>query len=149
MKSLILALAIIAALASLSSAQETYTLNFSAGNVSDLTAIVAAKNERTCLQWSLAVDCTQAQACTAVGLAPGCSAAQARNAGARIFPATQAGREEYVFHTYVIPGVKDQRPGVPARHREKMCDWWSTANQTQKDSTCTSVGQNAGCELCP
>src|SRR5687767_9696001 len=79
---------------------ETYAVPGSAANVATLTSVISFRNRETCERWSLATTCTQAQACTAANAIGGssCTAANARAANARIFPLTQAGREEYVIH---------------------------------------------------
>lgn len=132
-------------------AQESYSVQATSGQVIDLALIVSASNERTCERFALADTCTQAQACTAANAVGGssCTAAQARAANARIFPATQAGREEFVLHVIVAPRFLDMKASaVVGRHREKLCSFWGTANRTQKDAVCTAAGQASGCELC-
>lgn len=132
-------------------AQETYSLSATAQQVSDLTLIVTAANGRACESFNLAETCTQAQACTAANAAGGasCTAAQARAANARIFPLTQPGREEFVTFMIAAPRFQDFKVGIVGRDHDKMCQFWSTATQVQKDTTCTSVGRSAGCQLCP
>lgn len=132
-------------------AQETYSVNATAGQVTDLVSIAAAENEKVCYRYNLALTCTQAQACTAAGAAGGasCTAAQARAAQARIFPATQAGREEFVTFKMLAPVFIDQRASIGGWHRERLCIFWSSANQTQKDALCTGSGQSTNCNLCP
>lgn len=132
-------------------AQETYSLAATAQQVSDLTIVVAIENERTCIRLGQAASCTQAQACTAANAAGGasCTAAQARAATARIWPATQAGREEFVTFAIAAPRFQDLKAGTIGRHREKMCEAWTAANQAGKDSMCTATGNSAGCTLCP
>lgn len=142
--------AVLLLLAATASAQESYSQNASAGQVTDLRAVVAAKNEETCERVGLSESCTQAQACTAGNAAGGasCTAAQARTANVRIFPDTQAGRDEYVLHVFVLPQFNEARNLISRRHQIKLCRWWATANRTQKDAVCTAAGQSAGCELC-
>lgn len=132
-------------------AQETYSVPATAGQVMDLTQIVAAHNEQTCERLSLTDACTQAQACTAANAAGGssCTAAQARAANARIFPATQAGREEFVIFVIVAPRFADLRAGIVGHTRQRFCDWFTnTASQAQRDSVCTNAGRPAGCNVC-
>ena len=132
-------------------AQETYSIGGSAGQVTDLAAVVQATNERTCESWALAITCTQAQSCTAASAVggSGCSAAQARAAKARLYPATQAGREEFVTFVIVAPVFTAMKADIAKRGQERLCSFWATANQTQKDALCTGSGQSAGCLLCP
>lgn len=133
-------------------AQETYSIAANANQVTDLTAIVSAANGGVCNSLNLALSCTQAQACTAAN-APGgssCTAAQARGANVRIYPQTQAGREEFVLFVIAGPRFAELRASaVPAFSQRKLCDFWATATRTQKDTTCSSVGLPNGCELCP
>ena len=144
----------------LSEAQETYTINANANQVSDLTTIVGNENGQVCDQLALPLGCTQAQACTAAN-APGgasCTAAQARGAGVRIYPQTQAGREEFVTFRVAAPKFQELRAGVPSFSQKKQCDFWATAPRAgatgSRDAMCaaaglpTSVNAPAGCELC-
>jgi hypothetical protein len=98
----------------------------------------------------LATSCTQAQACTAANAPNGasCNAAQARSVGARIFPATEAGREEFVIFQITVPEFNRMREKIAQRHQELLCVFWGTANQTQKDAICTAASLPAGCLLC-
>lgn len=149
MRSLFIALFVLFAAAA--SAQETYSQNATAAHVVDLRLVVAAQNEATCERLGLVETCTQAQACTsgnAVGGAS-CTAAQARAANVRIFPDTQAGRDEYVLHTYVLPQFNAARALIAARHQFKLCRFWVTATTVQKNAVCSAAGQPNGCELCP
>jgi len=138
-------------LAPIVEAQETYSLSATAAQVTDLQAIVQASNEKVCNRFALADSCTQAQACTAAG-APGgasCTAAQARSVNVRVFPNTQAGREEFVTFVVAAPRFQDLRAGILGHNREKFCAFWATATRGQKDGICTAAGRAAGCELCP
>jgi len=147
MKKLLLALVLFAAPAI---AQETYSIPANAGQVSDLTAIVDANNGRVCERLNLATNCAQSLACSTANAAggSGCSAAQARAAAVRIFPQTQAGREEFVQFMIAAPKFLAIKTDIILRAQERLCAFWSTANQTQKDALCTSSGQSAGCLLC-
>lgn len=137
----------------LAEAQETYTLNANANQVADLTQIVDAANRRTCLRVTPASGetCTQAQACTGnVTCAGGssCTAAQARACNARIFPATQAGREEYVTFTWVAPLFIAAIDDPAAFEMERSCINWQGFNTTQRNAVCTAFGRPTGCRLC-
>ena len=132
-------------------AQETYSLPASAGNVADLTAIVDATNGRVCETRGLPVTCTQAQICVAAS-APGgasCTAAQARQAQVRIFPQTQAGREEYVAFMIALPKFLELRAEIVKRAQERLQNFWNIANQSQKDALCIASDQPAGCLIYP
>ena len=145
-----LGLLVLLLLPALASAQETYSISATAGQVTDLAGIVTAHNERTCERLGQAASCTQAQACTAAGLASGCSAATARNNNVRIFPATQAGREEFVTHMIVAPRFVDMKAAVDARAREKFRAACLAASQSERDAACAAI-PNAGssCGICP
>lgn len=131
-------------------AQETYNIPATAGQVANLTNIVSTANARTCLRLTGAESCTQAAACTTAN-APGgasCTAAQARGANARIYPLTQAGREEYVIFVFTAPQFVSALGDPVAFEFERACLNWQAFNQTQKDAACTSLGRPAGCRLC-
>ena len=133
-------------------AQETYSIAANANQVTDLTEIVRTQNGQVCDRVNQALNCTQAQACTAAGVAGGasCTAAAARAANVRVYPLTQAGREEFV--TFVIAGprfVELRASAVPAFAQKKQCDFWAVATQTQRDAMCTAANLPTGCALCP
>jgi hypothetical protein len=149
MRKLLLALFVLA-VGGVANAQESYSIPATASQVTDVTSIAIAKNKKTCVRLGLAIGCTQAQACTAANAAGGasCTAAQARNANARIFvSSTQAGREEYVSFQIVLPAFQDQIAAVPGQTQREACANWQTFNQTQKDAACTAAGITAPCTL--
>jgi hypothetical protein len=131
-------------------AQETYSIPATANQVSKLTVILVANNEKTCLKLNLATTCTQAQACTTAG-APGgasCSAAQARNANVRIYPTTQAGREEFLTFVFVAPGFQNAYNDQSDYYHNKYCAWWALQNDATKDSECSKSGAPNNCNIC-
>lgn len=131
--------------------QETYTLSASANQVADLRQYQLSINRGQCRRLGLALTCTQAQACTSAN-APGgasCTAGQARNAGVRIWPDTQAGREEFVTFQWVAGHFLEARSSLPALAAPDYCAWWTAQNQTTKDAECTKIGAPAGCSICP
>lgn len=132
------------------SAQETYSQNATANQVVDLRAALTADNETICEAKGLLETCTQAQVCVAANVAGGasCTAAQARAAKVRIYPDTQAGRDEYVLHGLVSPAFTGAKARAAARAQIKLCRFWATANTTQKNSVCSAAGLPNGCELC-
>lgn len=137
----------------LASAQETWSIGpVPASQVSKAADQVALSNAKVCRKFSLPDTCTQAQACTAAG-APGgssCTAAQARGANVRIFPATQAGREEYITFNFIIPGLDDRQAQVVGDNRTKQCQFWVSANAAQRSALCTASGLPSTCDLsCP
>ena len=97
------------------SAQESHVIPVSLANIAKENSIINGKNAKTCQRLSLAIGCTQAQACTAASAAGGasCTAAQARAAKARIWLLTQPGREEYTIFGIVEPAFDDQVAAVP------------------------------------
>ena len=131
-------------------AQETYSLTANTAQVADLTLMVTTNNERTCDTLRQPLTCNQAQACTAANAAGGssCTSAQARAANARIFPNTQAGREEFVAFGLVAPRFQTLKPEVIAWDQDKFCRTWRGANQTTREGMCTSAGLPATCTLC-
>lgn len=134
-------------------AQENYTVPAQAADVTDLSQVIIVRNEKLCIRLNAGTNgvCTQAQACTAANAAGGasCTAAQARAANARVFiGTTQAGREEYVIFAIVVPAFADQKAAVPGWERKRLCDFWATANTTQKNQICTDFGRAAGCQVC-
>ena len=159
MRKLLLALMFLAA--PWAAAQETYTLNATAGQVADLTTIVGNENFQVCDKVGLAAGCTQAQACTSATppLSSSCTAAEARGAGVRIYAQTQAGRDEFVTFRVAAPKFQELRAGVSSFSHKKQCDFWATAPRAgatgSRDAMCaaaglpTSVSAPAGCELCP
>jgi hypothetical protein len=141
-------------------AQENYTIAASAAQVPDLRLHVLGKNRETCRRVNAvgAPNCTQAAACTAVN-APGgsgCSNAQARQAGVRIWPDSEAGRQEFVTFApgWVADLFKAARAGIPSQIAVDHCIWWGTLNQAQREAHCNNIGAaNSGtidaCGLCP
>lgn len=132
-------------------AQETDSLSATAGQVADLRQYVLSINRGQCRRLGLAITCTQAQACTAAN-APGgasCTAAQARNAGARIWPDTQLGREEFVLWQWNVPRFQEARASLPALAGPDYCAWWTLQNQATKDAECAKIGAPNGCSICP
>lgn len=165
MKTLTVALALgfVAAVASAQTptptpAPEDYTVSANSSRVGDIVQMVQMRTEKLCAQvhqrvgtnpWSPAYSCTQGQICLAVN-APGgasCTAAQARGAGVRLFPTTQAGREEFVTFGLVLPQFQDQLEAVPSWQRYRQCLTWQAGNAATRDSMCTQSGLSAGCRL--
>jgi len=128
--------------------QETYTLNASAPQVSRLNVVVNSVNDRTCINFNQASGCTQAQACTAAGISSSCTAAQARTANARIFPLTQAGREEYITFNLVATQVQSYFEATIDYNHNKYCTWFRAQTVTVKNAECSKSGAPTDCELC-
>lgn len=130
--------------------QEDYTISANANQVADLTWIVSVANTKTCINWGLSAGCTQAAACTAANAAGGasCTAAQARAAQARVWPQTQAGRQEFVIFEIAAPGFQTLRTEANNFGRQAYCAWFNAQTQGVKDGVCTAIGLPAGCS-CP
>jgi hypothetical protein len=148
----VIALGFLLFLPAIVSGQESYTLSATANQVTNLTAAVASLNQDLCEKYELtAANCTQAQVCTAANIPGGaaCSPAQARAANVRIWPNTQAGREEFVTFYLVAPRFQDLIAGTVGANRGRYCKWWGLQDQTTKDAECSKVGQPPGCSICP
>lgn len=132
----------------LASAQEIYTVNANANQVARLTRSAWRANAITCLNHTLPIGCTQTQACVSVGLPSGCTPAQARGGNVRIWPATQAGREEFVIFFMILPVFKALEKDDAGFDSQQFCVAWPSLSQATKDGICTAAGLTAGCELC-
>ena len=143
---IILALALLPMLAE---AQETYSINASAANVTTLTGVITKINGDLCAATGLPRTCTQAQLCTAASVPGGasCTAAQARAANARIYPLTQAGREEFTTFGIAAPKFLELVAEVQADQKRDACEKWTAATQTAKNNACAAIGLPNGCRL--
>lgn len=140
------------AITGVAQAQESYTIPANATNVTTLTGVITAKNGDQCNRAGLPRTCTQAQLCTAKGVAGGasCTAVQARTADARIFPLTQAGREEFTTHAIAAPRFAELVAEVAADQKRDFCERWAASTQTAKNNACAAFGAAAGCDPgCP
>jgi hypothetical protein len=156
MKSVLVVLALVLA-GSLASAQESYT--FSVGGTTTNRASVLGQlelgrvqqNTDVCTRASLPSDCTQAQACVALGVTGGasCTAADAIAAQARIYPASLAGRESFVANELVRRYVETFLGRAKAEEANAFKTWCVSASQAQRDPICTAAGLPAGCYPCP
>jgi hypothetical protein len=129
------------------SAQETYSLSATANQVSLHDRDRASSNRQACTRLGLSSTCTQAQACTAANAAGGasCTAAQARAANARIYPATQAGREEFLTFSIVAPEFQRRVKGAAADEQNAAKAWFLAQSQAVRDAECAKWGVAAGC----
>jgi hypothetical protein len=147
MKCLYLAVALALVFSATAAAQETYSLPASAGNVTTLSGVMTGQNGDNCARYFLARTCTQAQICAAAA-APGgsgCSAAQARSAGVRIYPLTQAGREEFVTFGIALPAFLQLVNNQKAEDRRAFCEGWAATSVANRNAFCTTMGQASGC----
>jgi hypothetical protein len=133
--------------------QETYSLPAGAGNVATLSAVITNLNGEVCVRGSLPRTCTQAQACVALSIAGGasCTAANARNGSARIYPLTQPGREEFVTFGIALPRFLELVAAQVLEDRRASCEAWLGLTQGQRDTFCTAtLSLAAGCNFgCP
>jgi hypothetical protein len=120
-------------------------------------------NEETCQRQGYPVGCTQAQACVPVGRPPcaggaSCTAAQARAAAcnARIYPNTQAGREEMLAFETMIPGLQKLKERGQSLDANAFCEvTWVALTLTERHNECVRAGRGAGssttnpCDMCP
>ena len=141
-------------------APETYSIPATTNRVTQLIQVVNMRNEKTCLRlwkqagtnpWTPSTTCTQAQACVVAGATGGasCTAAQARNAGARIWVQTQSGREEFVTFGIAAPSFDDQYNAVPGWDQIMQCNTWNAGSQAVKDSMCVAASRPVPCTLYP
>jgi hypothetical protein len=141
-------------LASQASAQETYSFSATSGQVTRVDRGRLTTNAKTCLRLAQGVGCTQAQACTAAGAAGGasCTAAQARAANARIYPATQAGREEFLGFELIVPGLNNLINLAVAFDQSEFCRLFKLATANAQNDVCADVSYtpvSGQCEVCP
>jgi len=149
-------LSILLLIAASASAQETYSVAIlNPANVSKLDVGRQLANQAVCTRFSLAVSCTQAQACAASLSATGqpasgaaCTANEAQTAGVRIYPNSLAGREAFITQELIRAQLD-----VFARQRAKLDfaalqSFCKTATQPQIDGVCTASGLSAGCGVC-
>ena len=155
MKKFLLSLSILL-LPGIAPAQETYSVTISlASKVAQLDIGRQLANQAVCSRFSLLASCTQAQACAASFTATGqpasgasCTIVEANNAGVRIYPNSQNGREAFITLEMVKANLD-----IYVRQRAKldfaaMQEFCRTANQTQVDGVCTATGLSAGCGVC-
>lgn len=149
MRKLLLALTFLG-FCGLAEAQEVYTLNANATQVGQLDRARAAKNRQTCQRYALPTTCTQAQVCTAASSPGGaaCTPAQARAANVRVYPQTQAGREEFIGVELVLPAISIGTGSAAADERKAACSWFNLQTQPTKDAECSKWGLDVGCNPC-
>jgi len=145
MRKLVLALFVLTLSAGVAQAQEVYSLPVGSGNVASLSVVITGRNGALCNRYGLALTCTQAQVCPLAGAAGGasCTAAQARAAKARIFPLTQAGREEFTTFEIALPKFLELVAEEKAEQRRAFCVAWLAKTQPERDAICT--GCDPGC----
>ena len=161
MKKLILTV-LVFLFAGLASAQETYSFSVG-GTTINRNSIVGMldlgrvqNNTDVCLRQKdlsgasvLPASCTQAQACVALGVTGGasCTAQDAINARARIYPATLAGREAFVANELVrinAPNFYAEQVRRDAAALAAFC----AISQANRDALCTLLSLPAGCGAC-
>lgn len=131
-------------------ASESYTTPINDSRQAQVTILVQAQNVAVWRRAGVALASTQAQVCTALSVPGGasCTNAQARAANARIYPQTQAGREEFWNFKLLPDNFADVDQAVIQAARYLWRDWYkNVANQTAKDAECTNAGMAAPCDL--
>lgn len=150
MKRIALAVVVLAGLAGLAQAQESYCIQAGAAQVTRINDAISRSNAMVCTRYNLAVGCTQAQVCVPAGCTGGaaCTPAQARSCNARIYDSTsQPGREEFV-NEMTKTGFINMENGIKAFDSTTFCDKFKASTRAQKDNSCLAVGFVAGCEVC-
>ena len=161
MKRLILTLALFL-FAGLASAQETYSFSVggTTGNRNSLVGMLELgrlqQNADVCAKPAalqppviLPATCTQAQACTALGVAGGasCTATDAINARARIYPASLAGREAFLANEMVRTKAPEFYAEQVKRDAAALAAFCAIS-QGNRDALCTLLSLPAGCGAC-
>ena len=154
MKRLILTLTL-SLFAGLASAQETYSFSVggTTGNRNSIVGMLelgrVQQNTDVCTRADLSAPCTQAQACTALGVTGGasCTAQDAINAHARIYPATTAGREAFVANEMIRTRVPDYYAEQVRRDTAAVAAFCAIS-QANRDALCSLLGLGAGCGAC-
>ena len=118
-------------------AQESYTLNATAGNITNfIDPGRVSYNEQACNAAALPLTCTEAQLQAVEG-----------HETDRIYPDSQAGRQDYVVQVILQPRIPEIRNDMRRWDRIKAQLAWAGFNRTQKDAVCSALGLPAGCEL--
>lgn len=78
-----------------------------------------------------------------------CTSTQARAAGARIYGATQAEREDYVLREIVQPDFTALKAALFSNGQTAYCLRWDAQNQTAKNTELTKIGFPTGLTACP
>lgn len=143
---------------SAASAQETYSIPVTAGNVVRVDRQRVRWNTSVCVRFALVASCTQAQACVPAGVVGGasCTVANARAEDVEIFANTQAGRELFFIHQILVklllPTLKEG--DVNADYNAQRVNW-NAGNNTVKDAMCAAAlapvpaSVALGCNLYP
>lgn len=156
MKKILLVLVTILGPAVISSAQETYSFSANATQVNRVDRGRLTTNAKACVRAGQSVTCTQAQACTPPALnctnGASCTAAQARACGQRIYPATQAGREEFLGFGIIVVGLSDLQNLAVAYDQTEFCRLFKITSGANQNTVCTTIGYtpvSGQCEVCP
>ena len=132
-------LALIVLWASPALAQESYTLNATAGQVTNfINPGRVTHNETQCNAAGLPFTCTEVQ----IQAVPGFEST-------RIYPDSLAGREDWIIDVVIGPRVPELRSTNDAWDQQKAELNWCAGDQTFKDAGCAALGLAAGCQLYP
>ena len=131
-------------------AQETYSIAVPAPLVLDLSVILSDTNAETCKRLNLQPGCTQGDACTNANAAggSGCTPAQARAANARIYPGTQAGREELVAFHIALPRFTELLAHAKGRNTARWCERYRALSASAQNAECSAISQPDQCGIC-
>lgn len=155
MKKFLLSIAFLS-FAGLASAQETYSVTVG-GTTTNRKSIVGQielgrqqNNVDVCTKALLPSNCTQAQACVALGVAGGaaCTGTDAINAQARIYPNSTVGREGFVVNELIKFRVPIYLLEQIRREQEGFKAWCIAATPVQLDVVCSAAGLPSGCNPC-
>ena len=155
MKNLALSVGLLLLLAPLAVGQETYSVTVG-GTTTNRASLVGMlelgrvqNNQDICTRASLPSTCTQAQACTALGVVGGssCTNLDAVAARARIYPATLVGREGFVTNEMIRIRAPEYYAEQVRRDAVTLASYCA-ASQTNRDALCTLLGLPSGCGAC-
>jgi len=125
------------ALAGVVSAQETYEISATAGQVLRVDRARVVTNARSCVRVGLPTTCTQTDV---NALAP--------ENPPTIYPESLAGRTAFL-RAQLVQDIKGMGDAVEAYETSTFCTWFAeTASQAEKDATCADAGLVAGCNVC-
>ncbi len=125
----------------------TLSITLNTASQTELELQRIADNKFTCRRLGLPATCTQAQACVAANAVggSGCTAAQADAANARIFFASQTGRENHAEK--LLKEAVDNRRGLNKQEEAKdFCAFWLALTQGQRDTECARYPSDPGCD---
>jgi len=138
MKRLLLGFAVglVAAIPLYAQVVETYSFGVTQNQVNRVDIGRVTYNEQKCAEADLAFTCTEAQ----LQAVPGFESDE-------IYADSEAGREELILDTVLVPWFRDILDNQKSWDTEKAQTNWQSLDRTTKDSICSSLGLSAGCEI--